>query len=312
MTNRMWGGRFDEGPDAVMEEINASIDFDRKLFRQDIAASQAHARMLAATGIVAADDAEKIVDGLDTILREIEAGEFTFSRGLEDIHTNVEARLAELIGPGGRPAAHRALAERPGGDRFPPLGARRHRRDRRGARATCSGRSPRRRSSMPATVMPGFTHLQTRAAGDLRPPPARLCRDDRRATAAASPTRARGSTNCPLGSAALAGTSFPIDRKMTATALGFDAADGEFARRRLRPRLRRRDACRGEPLRRPSVALRRGDRDLVVAGLRLHPALRPVHHRLVDHAAEAQSGCGRAGAGQERAHHRRADRRCWS
>src|SRR5690606_8986520 len=98
MKNRMWGGRFAEGPDAIMEEINASIEFDRKLFRQDIRASQAHARMLAQQGIVAADDAEKIVSGLDTILREIEGGAFTFSRALEDIHLNVEARLAELIG----------------------------------------------------------------------------------------------------------------------------------------------------------------------------------------------------------------------
>ena len=99
MKNRMWGGRFAEGPDAVMEEINASIDFDRNLFRQDILGSQAHARMLARQGIIAADDAEKIVAGLDTILREIEAGTFAFSRALEDIHLNIEARLAELIGP---------------------------------------------------------------------------------------------------------------------------------------------------------------------------------------------------------------------
>jgi argininosuccinate lyase len=78
MKNRMWGGRFAEGPDAIMEEINASIDFDQKLFRQDILASKAHARMLADQGIIAADDAEKIVAGLDTILREIEAGTFTW------------------------------------------------------------------------------------------------------------------------------------------------------------------------------------------------------------------------------------------
>ena len=99
MTSRMWGGRFAEGPDAIMEEINASIDFDRKLFRQDIAASKAHARMLAARGIIQANLADKIDDGLDTILREIEAGTFTFKRELEDIHTHVEARLTELIGP---------------------------------------------------------------------------------------------------------------------------------------------------------------------------------------------------------------------
>lgn len=99
MSNRMWGGRFAEGPDAIMEEINASIDYDRKLYRQDIAGSKAHVRMLAAQGIVTADDADKIDQGLDTILSEIENGEFKFSRALEDIHMNIEARLAELIGP---------------------------------------------------------------------------------------------------------------------------------------------------------------------------------------------------------------------
>ena len=149
MSNKMWGGRFASGPDAIMEEINASIDFDRHLYRQDIAASKAHAEMLAKQGIIAADDAKKIAHGLDTILSEIEAGKFTFKRALEDIHMNVESRLAELIGAGGRAAAHRALAQRPGGDRFPAVGARRHRRARRGARRPISARWPRRRSSMP-------------------------------------------------------------------------------------------------------------------------------------------------------------------
>ena len=99
MSNRMWGGRFNEGPAAIMEEINASIDFDQKLYRQDIAGSKAHVRMLAAQQIVAGDDAQTIAHGLDTILSEIEAGKFKFSRALEDIHMNIEARLAELIGP---------------------------------------------------------------------------------------------------------------------------------------------------------------------------------------------------------------------
>src|ERR1041384_4065654 len=97
MKNRMWGGRFGEGPAAVMEEINASIDFDRRLYRQDIAASIAHARMLGARGIIPAGDAEKIVGGLETILKEIEAGSFQFSRALEDIHLNVEARLGGIL-----------------------------------------------------------------------------------------------------------------------------------------------------------------------------------------------------------------------
>src|SRR6185437_5183834 len=96
--NKMWGGRFTSGPDKVMEEINASIDFDRHLYAQDIAASKAHAQMLAKQGIIGADDAQKIAHGLDTILSEIESGKFSFSRALEDIHMNVESRLSDLIG----------------------------------------------------------------------------------------------------------------------------------------------------------------------------------------------------------------------
>src|SRR5246500_2713432 len=98
MSNKMWGGRFASGPDAIMEEINASIDFDRHLYRQDIAASKAHADMLAKQGIIAADDAKSIAHGLDTILSEIESGKFTFQKALEDIHMNVESRLTDLVG----------------------------------------------------------------------------------------------------------------------------------------------------------------------------------------------------------------------
>src|SRR6476620_3760720 len=99
MSNKMWGGRFTASPDAVMEEINASIGFDRHLFRQDIAASKAHAAMLAKQGIITKQDARKIAHGLDTILSEIETGKFKFKRALEDIRMNVESRLAELVGP---------------------------------------------------------------------------------------------------------------------------------------------------------------------------------------------------------------------
>src|SRR5512133_97291 len=99
MSNKMWGGRFTERPDAIMEEINVSIDVDRHLYAQDIAASKAHAAMLAAQGIITANDAKNIADGLDTILSEIGTGSFDFKRALEDIHMNVESRLAELIGP---------------------------------------------------------------------------------------------------------------------------------------------------------------------------------------------------------------------
>src|SRR5260370_4472231 len=99
MSNKMWGGRFTERPDAIMEEINVSIDVDRHLYAQDIAASKAHAAMLAAQGIITANDAKNIARGLDTILSEIGKGSFDFKRALEDIHMNVEGRLGELIGP---------------------------------------------------------------------------------------------------------------------------------------------------------------------------------------------------------------------
>ena len=99
MSNQMWGGRFSSAPDAIMEEINASIGFDYRFAAQDIRGSKAHVAMLAARGIVGAEDAEAITRGLDQVAREIETGEFTFSRALEDIHMNVEARLADIIGP---------------------------------------------------------------------------------------------------------------------------------------------------------------------------------------------------------------------
>src|ERR1700691_4067852 len=99
MSNKMWGGRFTERPDAIMEEINVSIDVDRHLYAQDIAASKAHAAMLSAQGIITANDAKNIARGLDTILSVIRKGSFDFKRALEDIHMNVESRLGELIGP---------------------------------------------------------------------------------------------------------------------------------------------------------------------------------------------------------------------
>ena len=109
-SNEMWGGRFASGPAAIMEAINASIGFDRKLYAEDIAGSQAHARMLAEKGIISREDQEKIAHGLNTILAEIEAGKFAFSTRLEDIHMNVEQRLAELIGAAAGPINSASLA----------------------------------------------------------------------------------------------------------------------------------------------------------------------------------------------------------
>ncbi|CAN5245771.1 argininosuccinate lyase [soil metagenome] len=220
MKNSMWGGRFSEGPAAVMEEINASIDFDRKLYRQDIRGSQAHARMLAHQGIIAADDAEKIVAGLDTILREIEAGKFAFSRALEDIHLNIESRLAELIGA----AAGRLHTARSRNDQVATdlkLWVRDAIDDTDATLRALQQALAEKAAAHAATLMPGFTHLQAAQPvtfGHHLLAYVEMIGRDRGRFADA---RAR-LNELPLGAAALAGTSFPIDREMTAAELGFD------------------------------------------------------------------------------------------
>src|SRR5215469_7566488 len=219
MSNKMWGGRFKSGPDPIMEDINASIGFDRHLYRQDIAASKAHAAMLAKKGIIAAQDAKKIAHGLDTILSEIEAGKFTFKRALEDVHMNVEARLAELIGePAGRLHTARSRNDQVATD------FRLWVRDAIDAIDAALGAYQRalaeRALQHAATVMPGFTHLQTAQPvtfGHHLLAYVEMAARDRGRFADA---RVRLNES-PLGAAALAGTAFPIDRDMTAKALGF-------------------------------------------------------------------------------------------
>jgi argininosuccinate lyase len=160
MANKMWGGRFTGKPDPLMEEINASIDVDRKLYRQDIAASKAHAAMLAKRGIIAAQDARQIAHGLDTILSEIEAGKFSFKRALEDIHMNVESRLAELIGP----AAGRLHTARSRNDQIATdfrLWVRDAIDEIDRSLAAYQRALAEKALEHAATVMPGFTHLQT-------------------------------------------------------------------------------------------------------------------------------------------------------
>ncbi len=222
MSNKMWGGRFTGSPDAVMEEINASIDFDRHLYRQDIAASKAHAEMLAKQGIIAAEDAAQIGHGLDTILSEIENGKFSFKRALEDIHMNVESRLAELIGPAaGRLHTARSRNDQVAtdlrlwvGDTIGELDA---------ALAGYQQALAEKALEHAGTIMPGFTHLQTAQpvtfGHHLLAYVEMAARDRGRFTDAW--TRLNQS---PLGAVALAGTAFPIDRDMTAKALGFDGA----------------------------------------------------------------------------------------
>ena len=216
----MWGGRFASGPGAIMQEINASIDFDRRLYRQDIAASKAHAAMLARQGIIARDDAAEIAHGLDTILSEMESGKFRFKRALEDIHMNVESRLAELIGP----AAGRLHTARSRNDQIATdfkLWVRDAIDEIDAALAGYQRALAEKALAHAATVMPGFTHLQTAQPvtfGHHLLAYVEMAARDRGRFADA---RKRLNEN-PLGAAALAGTSFRLDRAMTAKSLGFD------------------------------------------------------------------------------------------
>ena len=219
MSNKMWGGRFGSGPDPIMADINASIHFDRHLYRQDIAASKAHAAMLAKQGIIAAQDAKRIAHGLDTILSEIEAGKFAFKRALEDIHMNVESRLAELIGP----AAGRLHTARSRNDQV-ATDFRLWLRDAIDeidlSLAAYQRALAEKALDHAATVMPGFTHLQPAQPvtfGHHLLAYVEMAARDRGRFADA---RARLNES-PLGSGALAGTSFPVDRAMTAKTLGF-------------------------------------------------------------------------------------------
>jgi len=218
--NEQWGGRFTEGPAAVMREINASIGFDRRLWRQDIQGSLAHAAMLARTGIIGAEDERAIREGLVAIGEEIEAGRFPFTEALEDIHMNIEARIVERVGDAGR-RLHTARSRNDQvatdfrlwvRDAIDGIGAllvdlMRALADRALAHA--------------ADPMPGFTHLQTAQpitfGHHLLAYVEMLARDRGRLADCR-----RRLNECPLGAAALAGTSFPIDRAMTAEALGFD------------------------------------------------------------------------------------------
>jgi len=219
-SNTMWGGRFADGPDAIMEAINASIGFDKRLAREDIEGSRAHAAMLAATGILSIKDVEAIREGLLTVLSEIDSGRFAFRTDLEDIHMNVESRLKDLIGE----AAGRLHTARSRNDQVATD-------FRMWVRAQCDAATEGLKALQRALlaqaeagadwVMPGFTHLQVAQPvtwGHHMLAYVEMFGRDRGRFADA---RAR-MNECPLGSAALAGTSFPIDREMTARALGFD------------------------------------------------------------------------------------------
>jgi len=218
-SNEMWGGRFASGPAAIMEAINASIGFDKKLYAEDIAGSLAHSKMLADQGIIAPADQAKIAHGLNTILSEIESGTFAFSTKLEDIHMNVEARLAELIGP----AAGRLHTARSRNDQVAVDFRLWTKKELTRIAAALKGLIEAflvRAEEHAATVMPGFTHLQTAQPVTF----GHHCmayvemfgRDLSRVRDAIERL-----DESPLGAAALAGTGFPIDRHATAKALGF-------------------------------------------------------------------------------------------
>ncbi|QDY68591.1 argininosuccinate lyase [Qingshengfaniella alkalisoli] len=219
-SNAMWGGRFSAGPDAIMEAINASIGFDKRLYAQDIEGSKAHATMLAVQGILTEDDADAIRAGLDKVRAEIEAGDFPFSAALEDIHMNTESRLKDIIGePAGRLHTARSRNDQVATD------FRLWVRDQ--CDAAITGLEALIRALLGQAeagadwVMPGFTHLQTAQpvtwGHHMMAYVEMFARDKSRFEDAR--TRMNES---PLGAAALAGTSFPIDRHATATALGFD------------------------------------------------------------------------------------------
>ena len=216
----MWGGRYESGPDAIMEEINASIGFDQRLFAQDIAGSKAHAAMLAEQGIIGKADAAAIRKGLEAVRQEIAEGRFTFQRALEDIHLNVESRLKDLIGP----AAGRLHTARSRNDQV-ALDFRLYVRDtvdHLDAQLKDLQLALAEKAEAHATaIMPGFTHLQVAQPvtfGHHCLAYVEMLARDRSRLADA---RRRMNEN-PLGAAALAGTSFPIDRHATAKALGFD------------------------------------------------------------------------------------------
>jgi argininosuccinate lyase len=215
----MWGGRFAGGPAAIMQRINASIDFDKRLYAQDIRGSKAHCRMLVKQAILTPQDGEAILGGLDRVLAEIEAGDFPFSQKLEDIHMNVESRLAELIGE----AAGRLHTARSRNDQVATdfrLWVRDAIDGMEAALKELAGALLDRADEHAATVMPGFTHLQTAQPVTFGHHMMAYVEMIGRDRSRLKDARAR-LNECPLGSAALAGTSFPIDREATAAELGF-------------------------------------------------------------------------------------------
>lgn len=232
-SSAMWGGRFSAGPSAVMEAINASIDIDQRMADQDIDGSLAHSRMLAATGVISSADAAAIQRGLEQVRSEIHAGDFPWSKALEDVHMNVEARLKEIIGePAGRLHTARSRNDQVATDFRLWL---RDACDRIDAMLAAYQTALVKQAEIHADqVMPGFTHLQTAQPVSLGHHLLSYVEVAQRDRGRFADARKRLNES-PLGCAALAGTAFPIDREMTASDLGFDrpmanSLDGVAAR----------------------------------------------------------------------------------
>jgi argininosuccinate lyase len=219
-TNSMWGGRFKSGPSAIMEKINASIDFDKILYKHDIQGSIAHATMLAKQNIISNEDKELILKGLGQIKNEIESGEFEFKTSLEDIHMNIESRLKEIIGDaGGRLHTGRSRNDQVAVDFR--LWLRDDIKEIDDFIKDLQESLINKAEEHADTVMPGFTHLQTAqpvTLGHVMLAYTEMMGRDRSRLSDCS----NRMNECPLGSAALAGTPYPIDRFMTAEALNFD------------------------------------------------------------------------------------------
>jgi argininosuccinate lyase len=217
----LWGGHFAHGPAPLMEQINASIGFDKRLYAHDIAGSKAHAAMLAEVGILSAAERDAIVAGLERIQGEIETGDFPFSAALEDIHLNIEARLTELIGePGRKLHTARSRNDQVATDFRMWVREAIDRTDRllKELQAALLARTEEHVDA----VMPGFTHLQAAQPVTLGHHLMAYVEMFGRDRGRFADARVR-LNECPLGAAALAGTSFPIDRAATAAALGFAA-----------------------------------------------------------------------------------------
>ena len=218
-TNKMWGGRFQSGPADIMREITPSIDFDKRLAAEDIAGSRAHCRMLASEGIIAKDDGLKILDGLTAIEKELAEGKFVFKRELEDIHLNIESRLAELIGPvAGRLHTARSRNDQVVTDFRLWVRAACERADAglKALQLALLGQAEKHTD----TIMPGFTHMQVAQPVTFSHHMLAYVEMFGRDRGRFEDAKKRLNES-PLGAAALAGTSFPIDRDATAKSLGF-------------------------------------------------------------------------------------------